>query len=370
MSRVLLVGAFGQGNPGDDALCEAITRSLRRCSVTIATRAHDEPGDTGCELIASSARPVLHELRRADVVVVGGGTVFKRLHPASGRRPNALLRSTAGLVAAARARGASVALVGVGAGDLGGREAKALARWIVRHTDLLVLRDEESAGVLAAAGAPVPFRIGADPAWVLVGAPAPHAVTTGPGRAVTVAISHLAGDRTLVGRLATALEPLAGEQPIHLQPWQVDIGDRDVEIARELAARLGAAATIVDPPADLVAARDGFRGDRLVVAMRFHAIVAAGAAGAPVLAIAHEPKLAGLARRLGQPAVPPHASTEVLRHAVRVALDQPAATAAAVAAEVTQATATMELLQLLVDRGATAEPARIVSPPLSSGASW
>ena len=368
-SAVLLVGAFGQGNPGDEALCDAVRASLRRCTVTVASRTAGDPNGEA-DVIAPTATAVAHALRRTDVLVIGGGTVFKRLHPSSGRRPNALLRSSAALVAAARARGTSVALVGVGAADLAGRESKALARWIVRHSDLMVLRDEESASVLAAAGAPVPFRIGADPAWMLAGAPAPHAAPTGGGRAVTVALSHLAGDRALVERLAAALAPLATELPVRLQPWQVGADDRDARMADELAARLGAGATVVAPPTDLVAARDGYRDDRLVVALRFHAVVAAGAAGTPVLAIAHEPKLAGLARRLGQPAVPPHASAEVLRHAVRVALDHPAASAAAVAREVTAATASLQLLQLLVDRGVVAEPATIGSPPMSSGVSW
>ena len=113
-----------------------------------------------------------------------------------------------------------------------------------------------------------------------------------------------------------------------------------------------------------------YRDARLVIALRFHALVAAGAAGAPVLAIAQEPKLAGLARRLDQPAIPPHTSGEVLRHAVRLALEQPAASAAAVAGEVTAANDVMNLLQLLVDRGATDAPGQIASPPLSSGVSW
>ena len=103
----------------------------------------------------------------ADAVVVGGGTVFKTLHRSTGRRPNSLLRNACLLAAAAKASGKQVALVGVGAGDLRGRQARALARWLVRRVDLLVLRDEESASALAGVGAPAPFWIGADPAWAL-----------------------------------------------------------------------------------------------------------------------------------------------------------------------------------------------------------
>ena len=58
-------------------------------------------------------------------------------------------------------------MIGVGADDLRGRQAQVIARWLVRHADLLVLRDEESAAALAVAGAPKPFWIGADPAWLL-----------------------------------------------------------------------------------------------------------------------------------------------------------------------------------------------------------
>ena len=66
---------------------------------------------------------------------------------------------------ATRAMRKPLALVGVGAGALPGRSARTLTRAIVRRADLLVLRDEESAGVLADAGAPTPFRVGADAAW-------------------------------------------------------------------------------------------------------------------------------------------------------------------------------------------------------------
>lgn len=393
MTRILLVGAFGQGNPGDDALCESFRQALHGHSLTVASSSTDSlphgggllgggrvlVGQGGAvdadgddvRLVAPTARGIASALRHAELVVVGGGTVFKRLHPSSGRPPNALLRRTAGLVAAAHLRGASVALVGVGAGDLAGREAKSLARWIVRHCDLLVLRDEESAGVLGAAGAAVPFRVGADPAWLLVGGPGPHSVGGEQRRAIVVAVSHLAGDDALVERLAEALRPAVDDGvPIRLQPWQVGERNRDAAIARRLAMLLGPAAEVTAAPLDLVAARDDARRARLVVAMRFHAVVAAAAAGTPVLAIAHEPKLAGLARRLGQPAVPPHASTDVLRHALRDALDHPAASAAAIADEAARAREGMSLLHLLADRGETAEPAAITSPPLSTGAAW
>ena len=37
MSNVLLVGAFGQGNPGDEALCAAFRRALSGDDVVVAS---------------------------------------------------------------------------------------------------------------------------------------------------------------------------------------------------------------------------------------------------------------------------------------------------------------------------------------------
>lgn len=371
MPHALLVGAFGQGNPGDEALCEAFRHALHGATVTISSRT---PALTAARHHALAVSPspleVMRTLRATDVVVVGGGTVFKQLHPSTRRPRNALLRSTAGLIAMAHARGADVALVGVGAAPLAGREARSLAGWIVRHSNLLVLRDEESAAVLAAAGAPTPFRVGADPAWTLLDPPEPRRVVADDASPITVAVSHLAGDRTFVDRLGAALAPFAALRPVALQPWQVDGARHDHEVSVALRDRIGGHAEIVSPPSDLVSARDTARRSRLVVALRFHALVAAGAAGTTALAIAHEPKLGGLARRLDQPSAPPHATADVLHRAISDALDHPPAPAAAIATEMASASEGMLLMRLLLDHGATAAPTEIHSPPLSTGVGW
>jgi polysaccharide pyruvyl transferase WcaK-like protein len=371
MTHALLVGAFGQGNPGDEALCEAFRRALHDTDITIASRT---PALTALRYhaptIPTAPNRVLRSLRDTDLVVAGGGTVFKQLHASTGRQRNALLRSTAALIGLAHARGAAVALVGVGAGTIAGREARSLARWIVRHSDLLVLRDEESAAVLTETGAPTPFRVGADPAWTLLGAPEPRPVHGVGAGSITVAVSHLAGDRALVERLGDALRPFAASHPIRLEPWQTDGAMRDHAVAEALCTRIGPGADVVLPPADVGAARDAYRADRLVVAMRFHALVAAGAAGTTALAIAHEPKLGGLARRLEQPSAPPHASAEVLRRAIGEALTHPPAPAATIAGEIASATGGMDLMRLLLSRGVVEEPATIQSPPLSTGVGW
>jgi polysaccharide pyruvyl transferase WcaK-like protein len=251
---------------------------------------------------------------------------------------------------------------------------------------MLVLRDEESAAVLTELGVAPPFWVGADPAWALFrdGLQLP-----GPGRAslgtpgaprVTVAISHLADDGwtpsggscatpSRIDRLGAALAGLAvrGWQ-VRLQTWQQ--GADDLAVAEVLRAYVPDAA--VEPvPHDLTAAARSFIDDQLVIAMRFHALVAAAAAGRPTVAVAHEPKLAGLARRLDQLAVPADASTAVFTAAFDRAVEHGAPPQHAVDEQIELAARTLRLMRLVVDDGRLDRPEEMAALSLSTGeARW
>jgi polysaccharide pyruvyl transferase WcaK-like protein len=363
---VLLAGAFGQRNPGDEALLASFVQELRSWPLVATTsdRVQTE-SEHGIDTVsAKDPRAVARAVGRADAVVFAGGTVFKTLHPRSGRRPLELLRNALAVAAAARASGAPLALLGVGAAPLPTRRARALGRAMVNRADLLVLRDTESARLLAHAGAPAPFRVGADASWTSVEPPAAPSVR---GDAVIVALSHLAGGPGLPERLALVLAPLqhAGLR-LRLQPWQVlDEGDGpdDLALARSLAAKLPAPAEIVPPPATLGDACDLFAGARLVVALRFHALVAAAAAGVPTVAYAHEAKLAGLGKRLGQHVVQPAGSAEHVGRSMLAAIEEGIAPASpgAIARERERAQAGMALLRLLLSGGRGPEPMSVSS---------
>jgi polysaccharide pyruvyl transferase WcaK-like protein len=364
-AHVLLAGAFGQGNPGDEALLRSFAQALPGAALTATSSAPAATaGEHGIAAVARhDAVAMLRAVRAADAVVFACGTVFKRLHPACGRRPLALLARAAALAVAVKALRRPLALVGVGVGDLDGPAARRLARFLVHAADLLILRDDESAARLAAAGAPVPLRVGADAAWTL-------ALPDGrPGRRergpIVVALSHLAGGHDLADRLAAALEPLVHDGlPVVLQPW-----DRaDHALASAIATRLDPAAgstvraggqgeriVVLPPPADLGAACAGFADARLVVGLRFHSLIAAAAAGTPFLAFVHEPKLAGAARRLGQPRVPADAPPAAVTAAVRDALGAPAPARAAVRRERERADDAFRLLRVLLAGGRTEE---------------
>jgi len=373
MPTALLAGAFGQRNPGDDALLQAFTRGLPDWDVVATVGPQSLPDEGGARAVSSSdPRRVARQAATADAVIFAGGTVFKSLRRETGRPPLDLLRRALALAYGAKALGKPLALVGVGASPIASRQGRALMRRLVGQADLLVLRDEESADVLAEAGAQAPFRVGADPAWTLLDAP-PRLPATD-ASAVLVALSHEAGGGALADDLAAALVPvLAAQHPVLLQPWQIGGLTRpdDLDLARAVNQRLGGAAELLLPPADLQEARTLFARQGLVVGLRFHALVAAAAAGTRFVAVVHEAKLGAVARRMGQPVVSAGAGgldPRELTGAILGALEHGTPPrAAAVRGEIARSEQGLRLLRLLLSRGRAEDADTIGTLPLAPG---
>jgi polysaccharide pyruvyl transferase WcaK-like protein len=362
MARVLLAGAFGQHNPGDEALLDAFVQALPDWDhvATSSDPAHTRARGIGAVPSWSPPR-VAAATRRADAVIFAGGTVFKELDPRVHRPANDLLVKAVLLAAGSKAQGKPLAMVGLGVGKLPEGAPRVLARALVRFPDLLVLRDEESAEALSHAGAPEPFRVGADPAWTLLDAP-PEAHENG-SDTVMVALSSHCGGADLGDRLVEALAPLTGYR-IKVQPWQVVGPTSDAPLARELERRLPGRVEVLPPPSNLAEARELFSAAHVVLSLRFHALVAAASAGVPFVAMAHEAKLGGLARRLHQGAVGPDEPPARVTEALQAAGQGPPPRPSAVRAEIARAEESFRLTRLLLNRGRSPEAAEVSGLPL------
>ena len=332
--RVLVAGAFGQGNPGDQSVLDAFVSALDGCDVS-ATVGTVPPSAAYRPVPSNDRGAVARAVVDADLTVATA-TVLKTLHPSTGRPPLGLLVNTMAMAGAARAMGRPIALAGVGAGDLPGGAAGLLARGIVASAGHVEIRDEESADALRAAGVKSRLPVGADVVWATL----PEMAPVRRRRPVAViTLSHLAGGPDLIkGLQATAAVLHDAGYEVALQPWQPP---RDLAMAAAVASGAGVPVRLWEPPADVAEAAAALADAALVIGLRFHSLVAAGAAGVPFVAVAHEPKLAGLARRLEQQAVAP-SSVAALPAAVRRALDGPGPARHQVEQERRRAVATLE----------------------------
>ncbi|HWE67238.1 MAG TPA: polysaccharide pyruvyl transferase family protein [Acidimicrobiales bacterium] len=370
MPVVLLAGAFGQGNLGDEALLRAFVQALPDWRVTVTTDDPASAEELGCGPVPSRRAAVARAASSADAVVVGGGTMFKTLHPASARRPHALLVNAAALVGLSSALRRPVALVGVGAGSLGERRSRRLSRFVVRHADLLILRDEESAAELSRAGASGPFRVGADPAWTLLEPPDARSVHD---RSVLIAPSIFAagadGWGGMIERLAeTVRRLLAAGVEVRVQPWQLAPRGATVDdgtIAAALVARFGGSIDLLPKPATIGAAAQSMVGTGTVLSFRFHALVAAAAAGVPTVAVVHESKLGAMARRLEQRAAPVDFEPGALATQVLHAVDAPGPPPAVIKEQIGLAEEGFRLLRVLLSRGRSLESDTLGALPLA-----
>lgn len=376
MPTALLVGDRRPGSLANDALVASFVKGLPGWQVAaMATRSA-----SGRHMFAPArrGRAIVEQALRADAVVFAGGTIFDCCRSVALPHPTATLASAAALAAMASAAGKPVAIVGVGAGTLAGRAARACTHQLVSKSRLLLLRDDESAAALAEAGTPGPFRVGTDTSWLLV--EPPQSETTGGDTVLVVPPSSpvSADDHSsstwVVEQLGAALHQLnAAGMSIEIRPFD---GSRGAQprtaartqctdsITRRLSSRPASSISIGPTPTNLQAAVASMRGAAVVLTYQFHGLVAAGAAGVPAVAVAEEPGLAGLAARLNQTRLSSSVGSTELARAVLARAPSDAAGPSVVKEEISKAEEEFRLLRVLLAQGQTSESDELGALPL------
>ena len=323
---VLLCGYYGEHNLGDDALLEALLSQLP-AGVTPLVTAHDETQVQARFGVATVPRrrlkAVLAALGRCRGLVLGGGSLLQ---------DSTSFRSLVyygALISAARLQGKPVLLWAQGLGPLRRRRSRLLVRSLLPAVTAISWRDPDSAALAARLGRRAPH--GADAVWAL-----PRQPWIGAGGPIVVCwrpTPLLAGEAWRP--YLQALEQLAEQQnrevlwlPFHLEQdrgllEQLSaeglVGESLRRRSRELEALLPREATAV------------FRSAGLVLAMRLHALILAGLAGAPLAALSYDPKVRAAAAAIGcgcaDLAVREVSAAELLE-TWAAALDQPPASAA------------------------------------------
>ena len=171
---IMICGAYGRGNAGDDAILEAIVQEMRALdperTICVMSRRPKETRlvyRTGA-VYTFNIFSVLHKFRKAALYINGGGSLRQA---ATSPRPLWYYCVT---LRAAKRRGCKVMMYGCGIGPINrAGNRKMAAKTIDRSVDRITLRDDNSRAELADMGVTRPdIRVSADPTIILDAAPA------------------------------------------------------------------------------------------------------------------------------------------------------------------------------------------------------
>ena len=170
---IVICGAYGRGNAGDDAILKAIVQEMRALdperTICVMSRRPRETRliyRTGA-IYTFNVFAVLRQFRRAALYINGGGSLMQDV------------TSTRSIwyycytLRAAKKRGCKVMMYGCGIGPINrAGNRKMAARIIDRSVDRITLRDDNSRALLAEMGVTRPdIRVSADPTIILDPAP-------------------------------------------------------------------------------------------------------------------------------------------------------------------------------------------------------
>lgn len=283
---ILISGFYGFGNVGDEAVLAATVQSLRARlgSVPLVVLSADPAATAaayGVEAVSRTSLPaILAALRRSRLFLSGGGSLIQ--DATSARSALYYL----GLLRLAQIRRVRTMVYAAGLGPLRRPLIRRLAGSVLGRTDVVAVRDRDSAALLPAIGVRRPPVLAADPAALLRPGNAPPS-----GGPVIGVVIRPWGDDAYVTPLAAALVQVATRRsaPILVVPFHRAL---DLAVSRQLAEASGGRLIDRDlAPADALALIGGVQ---VVVGMRMHALLFAAMAGVPPVGLAYDPKVTAL----------------------------------------------------------------------------
>ena len=328
-NTILVIGYYGAGNVGDEAVLTAMVNGLRsgRRNLKLIVPGED-PEKLASRHDVESFEPwdmekLANALDEADAVVVGGGGL---LHDYVFQDPMLMFSSRhwglpfyCGIPWLASELGKPVMLFAVGVGPFEFAESRDLVRDLTSAAAAITVRDRESLETLAELGVRREnVEITADPVWGLSPSEGPdldralerEGIDGDGWLAVVVRNWPFSGKQEKwehqlmegVGRVAAARGLRVLFVPFQHSPYALQ---DDLSLAHRLAA--GASdfeARVLDSGGHRPEEIAGLLGacDALV-AMRYHALVFAAMTGTPAVALAYDPKVSNLASLMA-PAVP------------------------------------------------------------------
>lgn len=304
---------YGAGNIGDDAVLQGILRILEcavpKASITIGTLKGQRLGYLSSDLHyvnSNDLKEVYAEIKRSDCFISGGGTMI-----GDELSPSFPLEYNAKLISIAKYYGKRVIMLAIGANRLSNKASIRMAKTMIRLSDLVTVRDEESRDVCMEYGKSItPIAETSDPAFLI--SPKESLRTKklkmhlrNQGRlfgvnVVNEAWTHLGEYRRNIARTCEYLSSEYGYLPVffcnEIRPGNF----YDYEANRQTAELLECEYEILDPayynPGEMMDILSVFE---FVIGMRMHALIFSSITGLPFAAISRIDKVVNFMRQFG-----------------------------------------------------------------------
>jgi len=307
--RVVILGYYGFGNTGDEAVLGGILTALKHVSVkngielTITVLSADSEQTKERYKVDSADRgsfkAIFYSLRKSDVFILGGGSL---LQDTTGRGLSVLYY--AGLSIIAKMLGKKVIFYAQGIGPVKRTVNRFLVYLAASATDFLSVRDNGSMIELRRLGVlHKVIRLTCDPAFALregkkstlinsVIASLPLKPVIG------VMLRDWPGIEDKKYLISDAIEDLAERinASIVLLPMQQAF---DIKLCQSVAALIKRDCYVLEEtfePEEMIALFGEFD---LVIAMRLHALIFAAIAGVPMVGLGYDPKINAFLSQIG-----------------------------------------------------------------------
>ncbi len=286
---VVVCGAYGMENAGDDAVLASIIAQMRRIDrdmpLTVMAR---RPKSTARRFGVAAAHPLnvlrwTAAMRRAKLFISGGGTL---LQDVTSRRS---LQYYLFAIRAAKRLGCAVQLYGCGVGPLKSERSRtAAAEALNACADAVTVRDGDSAALLESLGVEKPrVLLAADPALAGENAAAERE------KCVGFALRAWPGFWERVPDFAQAAR--YAYETYRLKPVFLCLAPEDRLAARSVCAELG------DVPVSVSVDPRRVGRMSLVLSMRLHGLVFALRDGTPAAGVSYDPKVSAFCREASLP---------------------------------------------------------------------
>ena len=305
---VVICGAYGRGNAGDDAILEAILQEMRAIDpdmpITVLTK---DPKATRLTYRVRTAgrMDVLtwkKAMRHAGLYINGGGSLIQDV---TSRRSLWFYLHN---IQAAHKAGCKVQMYGCGIGPVLREQHRKLAASVLNASvDVITLREPDSLKELQSMGVTKPeILLTADPALTLPAASEDEidsvllrAGIPTHGKYLCFALRNWKGfeDKApLFGQAAKYAYETYGLTPVfaavekHLDPVAGRLAAAGLDIPHYFLDDAGSAGTIIGALSRMQA----------VVSMRLHALIFAAGQGIPLAGVVYDPKVSAFLRYIGQ----------------------------------------------------------------------